>query len=188
VNEAVDESSSGKFMESIMAAVAQLDNDVRAERTVAGMRAAIQAGKWTFKLPLGYLKGDRKPGSPNLIKDPERGPLVRQGFEMYATGLHTKRKVLETLTAAGLRTVKGQKVSQQTFEQMLRKPVYAGWLVVEGWGERRRGDFEPLVSQEIFDRVQALLSGKRVNVATRLRSNPDFPLRHFVSVGVVAEP
>jgi hypothetical protein len=27
-----------------------------------------------------------------------------------------------------------------------------------------RGDFEPLVSQEIFDTVQALLSGKRVSV------------------------
>ena len=102
---------------------------------------------------------------------------------MYATGLHTKQKVLGTINAAGLRTAKGKPLSQQTFEQMLHKPVYAGWLDIKVWGERKRGDFEPLVSQEIFDTVQALLSGKRVNVMPRLRSNPDFPLRHFVKCG-----
>ena len=188
VTEQFDESSQGKLMESILASFAQFDNDVRAERTVAGMKAAIQSGKWTFRSTLGYLKGDRRPGSPSLIHDPERAPLIRQAFEMYATGLHTKQKVLEMINAAGLRTVKGAKVSQQTFEQMLRKPVYAGWLVVDGWGERTRGDFEPLVSQELFDCVQAVLSGKRMSVMPRLRSHPDFPLRHFVKCGSCGSP
>ena len=188
VNESVDESSSGKFLESIMAAVAQLDNDVRAERTVAGMKAAIQAGKWTFKAPLGYLNGGGKPGSPSLIQDPERGALVKQAFELYATGLHTRQKVLEMVNAAGLRTANGKRVSAQTFDQMLRKPVYAAWLAVEGWGERVRGDFEPLVSQETFDTVQALLSGKRVSVTPHLRNHPDFPLRHFVKCGCCGKP
>lgn len=118
VNETVDESSSGKFMESIMAAVAQLDNDMRADRTVAGMKEARALGKWTFKAPLGYLNAGRK-ASPSLIQDSERGPLVKQAFELYATGIHTKQKVLEMINAAGLRTVNGKKVSQQTFEQML---------------------------------------------------------------------
>src|SRR5665213_2329094 len=42
VTETIDETSSGKFMETIFAGVAQLDNDVRSERTVAGMKSAIQ--------------------------------------------------------------------------------------------------------------------------------------------------
>ena len=188
VSETFDESSQGKFMESIMAAVAQLDNDVRGDRTVDGMKAAIQAGRWTFKAPLGYLNGDRKPGSPSLIPDPERGLLVRQAFEFFASGIHTKQQVLNIVTAAGLRTRRGKAISKQTFNALLRKPVYAGWLVVEGWGERRRGDFEPLVSQEFFDAVQAILSGKRPSVTPRLRSHPDFPLRHFVKCGCCGNP
>jgi site-specific DNA recombinase len=122
------------------------------------------------------------------MPDPERAPLIRQAFEMYSTGLHTKQKVLETINAAGLRTTKDKPLSKQTFEQMLRNPVYAGWLIIDVWGERKRGDFEPLVSRELFDTIQALLSGKRVNVMPRLRSNPDFPLRHFVKCGCCGSP
>jgi site-specific DNA recombinase len=188
VTEVFDESSQGKFMESIMAAVAQLDNDVRSERTAAGMKAAIQTGKWTFKAPLGFLNGDRKSGSPSLIHDPDRASRVKQAFEFYASGIHTKQQVLEMVTAAGLRTRHGKPVSKQTFDHLLRKPVYAGWIQVDCWHERVRGDFEPLVSQEIFDTVQAVLSGKRVSVTPRLRSNPDFPLRHFVKCGCCGNP
>ena len=71
---------------------------------------------------------------------------------------------------------------------MLHKPVYAGWLVVKGWGERTRGDFEPLVNQEVFDCVQAVLSGRRISIMPRLRSHPDFPLRHFVNCGCCGSP
>ena len=99
-----------------------------------------------------------------MILDPQRAPLVKQAFELYATGLHTRQKVLEMMHAAGLRMVNGKKVSAQTFDQILRKPVFAGWLQVNGWSERRRGDFEPLVNQEIFDAVQAVLDGKRAIV------------------------
>jgi site-specific DNA recombinase len=187
VTENFDESSQGKLMENILAGFAQFDNEVRAERTVAGMKAAVQAGKWTFKAPPGYLNAGRN-ASPSLIHDPDRAPQVKQAFELFACGVHTKQKVLEMVTAAGLRTRHGKPISKQTFDQMLRKPVYAGWLQVKGWGERQRGDFEPLVSQDVFDAVQAILSGKRPSVTPRLRSHPDFPLRHFVKCGCCGRP
>ena len=38
VTELFDDSSSGKFLENILAAAAQLDNDLRSERTAAGRR------------------------------------------------------------------------------------------------------------------------------------------------------
>jgi len=187
VTEPFDETPQGKCMEGMLSVFSQFDNDVRAERTVVGMKAAIQAGKWTFKAPLGYRNAGRNV-SPSLIADPERGPLVRQAFELFSTGLHTKQKVLEMINTAGLRTINGTKVSGQTFEQILRKPVYAGWVVVSDWSERQRGDFEPIVSEEVFERVQALLNGRCVSVMPRMRSNPDFPLRHFVKCGCCGRP
>src|SRR5215472_17116946 len=56
VTEPIDDSSSGKLMEGILASMAQFDNDVRSERTVAGMKARLERGGWTFKPPLGYLR------------------------------------------------------------------------------------------------------------------------------------
>src|SRR5580698_6796598 len=43
VSQNIDETSNGRFMETIFAGVAQWDNDVRAEKTVTGMKAALQA-------------------------------------------------------------------------------------------------------------------------------------------------
>jgi hypothetical protein len=44
----------------------------------------------------------------------------------------------------------------------------------------KRGDFEPLISEELFYRVQAILSGRVQSTAPRQRAHPDFPLRGFV--------
>jgi hypothetical protein len=44
----------------------------------------------------------------------------------------------------------------------------------------KRGDFEPLISEELFYQVQAVLSGRVPRTAPRKRTHPDFPLRGFV--------
>lgn len=52
--EPIDESPTGKLMENIASAFAEFDNLLRAERTVVGMRAKLEAGGWPFQAPLGY--------------------------------------------------------------------------------------------------------------------------------------
>lgn len=44
--EPIDDTSTGKLMEGVLAAFAQFDNDVRSDRTRAGMRAALELGRW----------------------------------------------------------------------------------------------------------------------------------------------
>src|SRR6266513_4757859 len=90
--EPIDDTSTGKLMEGVLAAFAQFDNDVRSERTRAGMRAALELGRWTFVPPLGYLNAPKWAGK-SLIADPERAPLVRRAFQDFATGRFTKHEV-----------------------------------------------------------------------------------------------
>ena len=99
-------------MEGVLAAFAQFDNDVRSERTRAGMRAALELGRWTFRAPLGYLNAP-KWSSASLVHDPERAPLVKQVFEDYASGRFTKQEVPAPATQAGLRTRRGLVLSPQ---------------------------------------------------------------------------
>jgi len=190
VTEPIDDTSMGKFMETMLAGVAQLDNDVRSERTTVGMKAALADGRWMFSPPLGYRNVLDANNRKNIAPDPERAPLMRKAFELTATGLHTKTEVLRIVNDLGLRTTrKGANVTMQTFQQTLRNPIYAGWLTVKRWGvEPRRGNFEPIVSDEVFDRVQAVLDGKALSVTPHVRSHPDFPLRHFVKCGECRTP
>ena len=123
--EPIDDTSTGKLMEGVLAAFAQFDNDVRSDRTRAGMRAALELGRWTFPAPLGYLNAP-KWSKTSLIYDPERGPLVRRAFEDLATGNYTKQEVIARATDAGLRSRKGLRLSPQSFGQMMRNPIYVG--------------------------------------------------------------
>jgi hypothetical protein len=77
-----------------------------ARKTKAGMRAALELGRWTFLAPLGYLNAPRWSGK-SLVEDPERAPFVRRAFEELATGRYTKQQVLADVTRLGLRTRRG---------------------------------------------------------------------------------
>ena len=68
--EPIDDTSTGKLMEGVLAAFAQFDNDVRSDRTRAGMKAALELGRWTFPAPLGYLE------CPEVV---EHEPRARPG-------------------------------------------------------------------------------------------------------------
>src|SRR5256884_4653145 len=91
--EPIDDTSTGKLMEGVLAAFAQFDNDVRSDRTRAGMRAALELGRWTFLAPIGYLNTPRWSGK-SLVPDPERAHLVKLAFEDLATGRYTKQEVI----------------------------------------------------------------------------------------------
>ena len=74
-------------------------------------------------------------------------------------------------------------LTPQTFERLLRNPIYSGWIVIPSWGLREKGSFDPLVSEDTFHRVQEILDGKRLSVTAHQRNNPYFPLRVFARCG-----
>jgi DNA invertase Pin-like site-specific DNA recombinase len=178
--EPIDDSSTGKLMEGVLAAFAQFDNDVRSDRTRAGMKAALELGRWVFLAPVGYLNAPRSTGK-SLMHDPERSPLVRRAFEDYATGQYTKEQLLKRVRAWGLTNRRGKPLTSQAIGMLLRNQLYAGIVDVPEYGVRgKRGDFDPLISEELFFQVQSVLSGRIPSTAPRQRAHPDFPLRGFV--------
>jgi site-specific DNA recombinase len=185
--EPIDDTSTGKLMEGVLAAFAQFDNDVRSDRTRAGMRAALELGRWTFPAPLGYLNAPKWSGK-SLVHDPERAALVKQAFEDLATGRYTKQEVIARATAAGLRSRKGLTLSPQSFGQMTRNPIYIGRIESPDYGISTPGDFEPVVDEATFYRAQAVLDGRVVVSGPRQRNHPDFPLRGFVRCDVCGRP
>ena len=185
--EPIDDTSTGKLMEGVLAAFAQFDNDVRSERTRAGIRAALELGRWTFRAPLGYLNAP-KWSDKMLVPDPGRAPLVKRAFEEFASGQYKKQEVLALVTDLGLRTRRGLVLNPQSFALMLRNPLYIGTIQSPGTGISCRGKFDRLISEETFYRVQALLDGRVQVSGPRQRNHPDFPLRGFVRCDSCGRP
>ncbi len=97
--------------------------------------------------------------------DPERAPFVKMAFELYATGEYSLERLADELTARGLRTRPGRypggPVSDSKLAVMLRDRYYLG--VVAYNGAEYEGRHPALVSQELFDRVQAILDASGVS-------------------------
>ncbi|HVG08202.1 MAG TPA: recombinase family protein [Thermoanaerobaculia bacterium] len=182
VSQPIDETPAGKFMEGIFAALSQLDNEVRGCRTKAGMQEALRRGQWVWKPPLGYLLDGK-----TLQPDPERAPLVRLGFERFATGLYTRAQVLEDLTTRGLRTRKGRELTPQRWGELLSNRFYIARIYQAGWDIDTAGNWPPLVEEDVFWRCRSLLRTDGLIVAKE-RNNPDFPLRGFVTCGHCRKP
>ncbi len=182
VSQPIDETPAGKFMEGIFAALSQLDNEVRGSRTKAGMQEALRRGQWVWKPPLGYLADGK-----TMQLDPERAPLVRLGFERFASGLYTRAQVLEVMTDHGLRTLRGGELSPQKWGEMLSNRLYISRIYQPAWGIDAAGNWPPLVEEDIFWRCQSHLRTDGL-VVPKERNNPDFPLRGFVTCGHCGKP
>src|ERR1017187_2185548 len=166
-----DDSAVGQLTRNIIGTLNQFHSDSLSEKTRYRMKAAVNAGRFPWPAPIGYQNQDKK-----LCVDPQRAPLVRQAFELFASGrFATGDAVLKLVTSMGLTTKKGRPLTKQTFARMLSSPTYTGWIVTRG--EKIRGNHDPLVSDELFQTVQDRLNGK---ARPHKRLNEDFPLRGVV--------
>lgn len=95
-----------------------------------------------------------------IALDGRRAPLVRKAFELYATGRYGLEQLEATmadlgLTARAIGKYPERPVSFKRLHQMLQDPYYAGWIDYDG--ELYPGRHEPIVTQELFDRVQDVM-------------------------------
>ncbi|PYV73991.1 MAG: hypothetical protein DMG97_09855, partial [Acidobacteria bacterium] len=79
VTEPIDSNPEGKLMETILAGFAQFDNDIRATRTIQGMKRKLQEGIFPWK-SFGYkspIKNDEKKNESDLPDQPLFGLLQK---------------------------------------------------------------------------------------------------------------
>ncbi|MGO8827490.1 MAG: recombinase family protein [Acidimicrobiales bacterium] len=187
VLESFDDSPIGRFTEHVMSGMAQLDNDLRAQRTKEGMREALSRGRWLQRAPIGYRKPADPKWAPSLIPDEEMAPLVVRSFELAALGELTTKEIWHQVSALGLKTSRGKQLSEQAFGRMLTNVIYTGRIVSPGFDFEGPGDFEAIVSDELFASAQI---GRRRSAQRdgRHRDHKDFPLRRVMKCGRCSSP
>jgi site-specific DNA recombinase len=160
VNESLDLNSRGGRLSADIQAVVAADyiRNLR-EETRKGFYGRLRQGLYPCPAPVGYL--DRGKGQPKEI-DPVRGPLVRTTFELYATGRWGLEALVEKMYALGLRNKRGDKITRNGMSHLLHNAFYLGVIKIKTRGETYAGQHRPLISQALFDRVQATLAGKNI--------------------------
>lgn len=174
----LEDSAAGRAIEGVFAVFNQLDNELRAEKITAGMKETVARGRWPWPAPLGY-QNDRRDGRKVITFDPQRAPLMKRAFESVAAG-DAPADVLQTVTAKGLVSKKGQPLRYQEMVKLLKNPFYKGIAKSGKWGIETKGEHEPLVDPATWSRVQIHLGGRASDRGVKTKQNPSFPLRGFI--------
>ena len=158
VTETLEDSASGKLVEGILASIAEFYSANLSQEIRKGLDQKAAQGGWPTKAPFGYRNVRRDGGGrrgESVLEPDQQAPLVVWAFERYATGELSIAALTEALADKGLRNRLGNPSGVSAIHAMLRNPVYAG--VVRWKGVEQHGTHQPLVSRQLFDKVQGVL-------------------------------
>jgi len=178
------------FVESIMAATAELERNQNKKQVLNRMKARLEAGYWTFYPPPGYVYA-KVPGHGKLLvpHEPEAG-IVREALEGYASGRFPNQiDVQHFLRSKGFtHWGRGPGTYLEQVKRILTREVYTGFLSYPPWNvTTRKAHHQPLISPETFDCIQERLR-ERAKMPHRKDLNRDFPLRGFVLCAACGKP
>ena len=130
--------------------------------TKRGLLQKARMGVFPGLAPRGYVNDK---GTKTVVIDPQLAPVVRRAFETYAEGNCTLDAMQAFFADNGILSKKykergkgGLRLHIDWVRRFLRNPFYYGHF--EYAGELYEGKHQPIISKQLFDRVQAVLEGR----------------------------
>ena len=123
-----------------------------------GFYGRLKQGYYPLPAPRGYENHGK--AKPKTI-DPIEGPLVRQAFQLYATGNYSLELLRLEMAEKGLLSNTGKPLVFDSMARMLHNPFYMGLIRIYKTNEVFEGNHPPLVTKAVFDKVQAILAGRQ---------------------------
>lgn len=169
---------------SIMSSIAQDELRKLSSRVKFGHQQAIKSSVVLGNSRIfGYTKADGK-----LVIDETEAPMVRELFELYATGEYSMKQLETLFWEKGYRNHNGKKIAHTTMSNLISNPKYKGYYVgnkvkvVDMFTKKQKflppeewvmfkdetGEIVPaIVSEEIWDAANAVLKKRSEDVKAR---------------------
>lgn len=184
-----EDTPTGKFIETVMAAGAQLEREQNREQVMNKMKARLEAGYWTFCPPPG-LKNESDSTWGRILKpvDPYAS-IYKNAIEQFRDyQLPTMESVKIFIQNQYFQNGIQKSISLSGVKRILTELLYTGYLEYPKWGiERMQGKHQGFIDYETYLSVQNILNGK---AKPRLRKdyNEDFPVRGYAMCSDCLKP
>ena len=184
-SENIDQTPGGMLLHGIMSSIAEFYSRNQANEVMKGMGEKARNGGTLGKAPLGYVNVRGRDENGREVRtvelDEERAPLLRLAFSEYATGNWTVRQLADHLNTLGLSIPPtprrcAKPITTTRLHKILRHPYYKGTISFQG--VEYPGAHEPLVDEETWSQVQAMLDSHRYGERQRIHN-------HFLKSTVV---
>ena len=166
-SENIDETPSGELLHGIMSSIAEFYSRNLAAESRKGMRQKAITGGTPGMAPFGYINSrERTPEGREIrtvILDPDRSHWVPWLYERYATGKWSAAMLRDELNREGVTSLPrpskpSAPLATSNISSILQNRYYVGMVKFEG--VEYPGKHPALVSEELFDTVQSIRSGR----------------------------
>ena len=169
---------------SIMSSIAQDELRKLSSRVKFGHQQAIKSSVVLGNSRIfGYTKADGR-----LVIDETEANMVRELFELYATGEYSMKQIEKIFWDKGYRNHNGNKIAHTTMSNMISNPKYKGYYVgnkvkvVDMFTKKQKflppeewvmfkdetGEIVPaIVSEELWDKANVILKRRSEDVKAR---------------------
>jgi DNA invertase Pin-like site-specific DNA recombinase len=168
--EPIDDDPVGRFLEAILAAAAQFDNEIRATRSVMGLKYRVEQGGWPHTVPIGYKRVGKR-----LVKDEEWGDIIADILKEFSKGIYTLTDISEYAMKKGVKTKFDNPKGTDQMKAMLQNLIYAGFTKSKLTEKITKGLHDRLVDEEIIQKNIDIITGSTKDYT--LRGDDIYPLR-----------
>ena len=163
------------LMQLMYLGMTEVDNKVRSQKVQIGMRQGLKEGRWNVMQPIGYVSGKDELGKTLMQLDPIKAPLINELFKTFSLGIYSQNEILKMSKFRKL------ELSRSTLSRILKNILYVGNIKIFAKDDEPeqiiKGLHKPIVSREIFDKVQYLLASRTKNTSKRNKMRDDMYLR-----------
>ena len=152
-------SAAEKFQFGMSLGLAKYYSDAISDNVKRAYEQKIRNGEWIGKSPIGYMNTLDDKENREIVVDQTRAPFIIKIFEMYASGNASMRTITEKMKELGLKSNMKNPIplSISKINQILNNPFYYGMMRIKG--KLYPHKYPPLISKELFDKVQAVRLG-----------------------------
>ncbi len=161
---------------NIFASVAQWESEVNGQRTRDALAQKFEEGWQPSPLYIGYRSIGAKNEKKTCEPDPYIAPIIKELFELYATGNYSILELQELLSKKNITSRTGTGLGHSVICNILNNPFYYG--LIRWHGDSKIGNHKPIISKELYDTCQYVLAKHR-SFLIRRRVH-DYLLRGFL--------
>ncbi len=140
----------------------QFSRDLSVDTSRGLLKKAQRGWSPISTLPLGYMHSPyKKLGDEEIIPDPERFEIVKEGLKQVASNRLTPMQSLDFVLEKGLKTRKGKPIGESVWYRILINPFFYGTFEFpQKSGRFYEGKHTQAITQEEYNQIQHQLGRK----------------------------
>ncbi len=167
---------SGSFQQKILFLFGQMDNELRRDKVVTGMKELLLKGYWLYPAPKGYKDLNKGKAAERKLLVNEEGKLLKKAFQWKAYQQLPNVEIAKRLQTMGV------EINEKRINNLFSNPFYCGLIVSKMLpGQVIEGKHEALISKELFLAVHNIRMGTNRRLGfVHENENQNLPLKVFI--------